>query len=1058
MTSKTLTGTYSGGYTLAASYSSLLLTATALIEGAGLSAPAPATVTNRGSILAGVGASGAGAGGTGHTGVKFGATGRMTNSGIIVGGKGGNAGYYDGGTGASGYAGGTGGAGLQFLAAATAVNSGSIFGGAGGYGGAVVAYGWSGVGGGGGAGVELAAGGTLSNSGFVGGGGGGESVRPINTGFFGHYGPGGNGGGAVVFGASGSLANTGIIKGGYGGYGGFSNGDLAPGRGGDGVLVANAAVVLTVTNAGEILGGVGGSGAHPSIGGDGIRIAAGRVVNSGTIAGGNGAAYFGTGVGGDGILVGSGTVVNSGTIAGGDGQRYSAVGGVGLVLKSTGVATNTSGLIEGGKGGDGSNQFTYATGDQPAHGGQGGYGVDLDGAGTLANHATIAGGQGGTGSPGDRHHGGADGGYGGGGVWSLGRATILNLGLITGGAGGAGGAAYSGPNGSQQAGNTGRIGNGVNLSGGGTLTNGSAALTTSVIIGAYAGVVAHSGAAATVINFGTIEGADSSVLFQTPNNLLIAEAGAVFDGYVSGGGGAFDFNGGTGAISDLGVGGGVVTGDVSATFGDFGSYLIGAGGDWTLSSGALGSVDAQTLTVNGALNVTGALSVAAAAQVTLAGTLNLVADTASPGNGGELDLGGALGGTGTLSVGAGALADFETGASLAIGHVTLSTATSQAQVNDANLTYAGKWTQNAGTLSVAGGDTVTFTGVGDTFKGTLGGAGAVVLGGGTDTLSNLTINDALTITGPGTVTATGSITMGASGIRLDSGTLVIGLGTGGATFSGELLIMDASSVVIGASATSTLTNIDTGIWGAGQLGDGRMRLVNHLAGEIAATSDTAALVINTGTVAIVNDGELQSFGAGGLIIESGLSNNDLLEALQGNITAQKAVSGTGSVEINSATADFASTFTQNVDFVSAFDLPPASGTLELAKSRTYTGTISGFTTTGTTALDLVDIKFASGTTKATYSGTTSGGVLTVSDGTHTAHINFAGNYTTSGWTLSSDGHGGTTVVDPPKTAATPPHMAPLVAALAGFGASGGAGPTSYRDAGRFESALLTRPA
>ena len=68
MTTRTLTGTYGGGYTLAASYSSLLLRPTALIEGEGLPVPAPATVTNPGSFLAGAGT---GAGGTRHTGVPF---------------------------------------------------------------------------------------------------------------------------------------------------------------------------------------------------------------------------------------------------------------------------------------------------------------------------------------------------------------------------------------------------------------------------------------------------------------------------------------------------------------------------------------------------------------------------------------------------------------------------------------------------------------------------------------------------------------------------------------------------------------------------------------------------------------------------------------------------------------------------------------------------------------------------------------------------------------------------------------------------------------------------
>ena len=52
-------------------------------------------------------------------------------------------------------------------------------------------------------------------------------------------------------------------------------------------------------------------------------------------------------------------------------------------------------------------------------------------------------------------------------------------------------------------------------------------------------------------------------------------------------------------------------------------------------------------------------------------------------------------------------------------------------------------------------------------------------------------------------------------------------------------------------------------------------------------------------------------------------------------------------------------------------------------------------------------------TTATFLGNANGGTLTVTDGTHAAHIALLGDYLTSGWTLSSDGHGGTIVVDPP---------------------------------------------
>ena len=141
-----------------------------------------------------------------------------------------------------------------------------------------------------------------------------------------------------------------------------------------------------------------------------------------------------------------------------------------------------------------------------------------------------------------------------------------------------------------------------------------------------------------------------------------------------------------------------------------------------------------------------------------------------------------------------------------------------------------------------------------------------------------------------------------------------------------------------------------------------------------------------------------------------------------------AVTGAGTVKIGGGVADFASTFSENVSFTST------TGVLELSHSQTYTGQVTGLSKTGTSSLDLLDITFG-GTTKATFSGTATSGTLTVTDGTHTAKITLEGDYVGHTFTVSADGHGGTTVVDPtvPKSGG---HVVPLVAAMAGFGAGG----------------------
>jgi hypothetical protein len=51
-------------------------------------------------------------------------------------------------------------------------------------------------------------------------------------------------------------------------------------------------------------------------------------------------------------------------------------------------------------------------------------------------------------------------------------------------------------------------------------------------------------------------------------------------------------------------------------------------------------------------------------------------------------------------------------------------------------------------------------------------------------------------------------------------------------------------------------------------------------------------------------------------------------------------------------------------------------------------------------------------------GSNTSGTLTVSDGTHTTNLTLLGQYATAQFNLTSDGHGGTLVTDPPLTVAT----------------------------------------
>ena len=130
-----------------------------------------------------------------------------------------------------------------------------------------------------------------------------------------------------------------------------------------------------------------------------------------------------------------------------------------------------------------------------------------------------------------------------------------------------------------------------------------------------------------------------------------------------------------------------------------------------------------------------------------------------------------------------------------------------------------------------------------------------------------------------------------------------------------------------------------------------------------------------------------------------------------HLTLSEATGAEGSATIGTgASLDLAAADSGSVKFGGP------TGTLILDHSSTFGGKVFNFTGNGSLSgsdhIDLKDIGFGPGTTVA-YTGTSTGGMLTVSDAQHhTANIELAGNYTGSTFSLSSDGSGGTIVIDP----------------------------------------------
>ncbi len=322
-----------------------------------------------------------------------------------------------------------------------------------------------------------------------------------------------------------------------------------------------------------------------------------------------------------------------------------------------------------------------------------------------------------------------------------------------------------------------------------------------------------------------------------------------------------------------------------------------------------------------------------------------------------------------------------------------------------------------GTLATTGSGVVQTTDSGSTFDGsaaTLNNTGTVE------------INDNTALTVLGAIDNTGTIALEANfgGVNL---TLA-----GDTTLSGggDITMSDAVGNLITGGAGMTLTNVDNTISGAGALGGNALVIINEAVGVIDASGVANRLVIKTGANPLDNAGLIEATGAAGGMIKSAVTNDGTLEANGGTLTFKGAVSGSGQAVIASGALVFKSSFNQNVTFTGV------SGVLKLADSKTYTATVTGFSLTGGTSLDLKDVGFVSAG-EATFvdNGHGTGGVLTVTDGTNTAHINLVGDYTASTFVASSDGSGGVIVVDPPASRSGA-DSSQFAQAMAGLGALG----------------------
>jgi glycosyltransferase involved in cell wall biosynthesis len=308
--------------------------------------------------------------------------------------------------------------------------------------------------------------------------------------------------------------------------------------------------VWTINNAGKV-SGKGSQGQGIQIGAGGTDVQSGTVINqaSASIYG----ARYGIAIHGPGIVSNS----SNGTIAGGSvanslGVQITGVGTVvnaGLISDATSVALSLA---------DGSSVTNLANGTISAADA----GVSMVGSGSITNAAMI------TASNGAGIY-----------LGSVGAKSTNSF--VT----------------NQSGGSIAGKSVGINIYGAGTVAN-AAGATISGTIGI--GIQQGNG---TVINAGAINGSGgTAILFgSSTGNLVVVLPGAIFGGYVGGGGGGIDLAAGAGTLTSFG-----------SLISNFGSLQFDKGAQWTIegsdSASSLGTIAIHGFAVGDTIDVTGVVA------------------------------------------------------------------------------------------------------------------------------------------------------------------------------------------------------------------------------------------------------------------------------------------------------------------------------------------------------------------------------------------------------------------------------------------------------------------
>jgi autotransporter passenger strand-loop-strand repeat protein len=230
----------------------------------------------------------------------------------------------------------------------------------------------------------------------------------------------------------------------------------------------------------------------------------------------------------------------------------------------------------------------------------------------------------------------------------------------------------------------------------------------------------------------------------------------------------------------------------------------------------------------------------------------------------------------------------------------------------------------------------------------------------------------------------------ASGVALQSGAAEY-IYSGGSAVGGTVLKGGTEAVQAGGVETSAYIS-----GGAAPVSVGGIAIATTIVAGGTERVSSGGVAIAT----VISSGGLETVLSSGMAAGATvLSGGSLIVSSGGEVTGAIVLSGgtmTVSGPLSAGTISFAG----------------SGGELILDDPADFTGKISGMANVSQ-KLDLVGFAYTPGAESATWAQTGTSGTLTVSDGGYVAKLTLVGAYTTSNFTLSDDGHGGTILVDPP---------------------------------------------